>query len=281
MFDKNWFYYTKNISENTYNIDIWLSTNLVVENNEYIIFHKRHFKKLSANELQKNMQILTQSKKIENFQLDETYFKYALTYYQRQKNKAYLKNIGIEEKQIYENLFESFDLKLRFIEYLEVLWNYENIETIQENFKTANIKQALSFLLWLASVYGEWNLVEEKDDVYLWNILIKFPFDWSLWEYQNIIIKLEDILVNNYFYNNISFTKNQDFIINIKDKDLLSIFWEAIAKWKLADFFQTQEPIKPFFDKNIKMLSKQLDQDLRIKLDNFKLTEIKGISLEF
>jgi len=67
------------------------------------------------------MQILTQSKKIENFQLDETYFKYALTYYQRQKNKAYLKNIGIEEKQIYENLFESFDLKLRFIEYLEVL----------------------------------------------------------------------------------------------------------------------------------------------------------------
>jgi len=281
MFDKNWFYYTKNISKNTYNIDIWLSTNLVVENNEYIIFHKRHFKKLSANELQKNMQILTQSKKIENFQLDETYFKYALTYYQRQKNKAYLKNIGIEEKQIYENLFESFDLKLRFIEYLEVLWNYENIETIQENFKTANIKQALSFLLWLASVYGEWNLVEEKDDVYLWNILIKFPFDWSLWEYQNIIIKLEDILVNNYFYNNISFTKNQDFIINIKDKDLLSIFWEAIAKWKLADFFQTQEPIKPFFDKNIKMLSKQLDQDLRIKLDNFKLTEIKGISLEF
>jgi len=281
MFDKNWFYYTKNISKNTYNIDIWLSTNLVVENNEYIIFHKRHFKKLSANELQKNMQILTQSKKIDNFQLDEKFFKYSLIYYQRQKNKAYLKNMWIEEKEIYENLFESFGLKLRFIEYLEVLWNYEDIETIQENFKTANLNQALSFLLWLASVYWEWNLVEEKDDVYLWNILVKFPFDWSLWEYQDIIINLEDILIKNQFYNNITFTKNQDFIINIKDKDLLETFWEAISKWKLADFFQTQEAIKPFFDKNLKILSKQLDQDLRIKLDDFKLTEIKGISLEF
>jgi len=98
-----------------------LSTNLVVENNEYIIFHKRHFKKLSANELQKNMQILTQSKKIDDFQIDETYFKYALTYYQRQKNKAYIKNVRIEEKKVYESLFESFGLKLRFIEYLEVL----------------------------------------------------------------------------------------------------------------------------------------------------------------
>ena len=281
MFDKNWFYYTKNISENTYNIDIWLSTNLVVVNNEYIIFHKRHFKKLSANELQKNMQILTQSKKIDNFQLDEKFFKYSLIYYQRQKNKAYLKNMWIEEKEIYENLFESFGLKLRFIEYLEILWNYEDIETIQENFKTANLNQALSFLLWLASVYWEWNLVEEKDDVYLWNILVKFPFDWSLWEYQDIIINLEDILIKNQFYNNITFTKNQDFIINIKDKDLLEIFWEAISKWKLADFFQTQEPIRPFFNKNLKILSKQLDQDLRIKLDDFKLTEIKGISLEF
>jgi len=281
MFDKNWFYYTKNISENTYNIDIWLSTNLVVVNNEYIIFHKRHFKKLSANELQKNMQILTQSKKIDNFQLDEKFFKYSLIYYQRQKNKAYLKNMWIEEKEIYENLFESFGLKLRFIEYLEILWDYENIENIQENFKNANLNQALSFLLWLASVYWEWNLVEEKDDVYLWNILIKFPFDWSLWEYQDIIINLEDILINNQFYNSITFTKNQDFIINIKDKDLLEIFWEAISKWKLADFFQTQEPIRPFFNKNLKILSKQLDQDLRIKLDNFKLTEIKGISLEF
>jgi len=280
MFDKNWFYYTKNISKDIYNIDTWWSINLVVENNEYIIFHKRHFKKISANNLQDSMQILTKSQTID-FQLDENFFKYALTYYQKSWNKAYIKWANLEKKEIYKSLFASFWLKLRFIEYLEILWDYKNIEIIKEFFKNANIHESLSFLLGLASIYGEWNLIEQDDDVFLWNILIRFPFDWKIAEYQDIILKIEDLLIQNNFYNSLYFTKKQDFIINIKDTNLLNIFWESISKWKLADFFQTQESIKPFFDKNIEKLSRQLEQDLRIKLDKFKLTEIKGIKLNF
>ncbi len=281
MFDKNWFYYKNTTWKDSYNLDIWMSTNLHIENNEYIVFHKRNFKKIQASKLQENMQVITKSKELDNFKLDEKFFKYALTYYQRQEKKAYLKGFRLEEKEIYKNLFKSFNLDLKFIEYLEVIWDYQNIETIQEDFRTVNIEQSLSFLLGLASVYGEWNLVEEDDDVFLWNILVKFPFDNRVWEYHDIIIKLEDILADNHFYNNINFTKKQEFIINIKDKDILSMFWKTISNWKLKDFFETQEPIKPFFDKNIERLSRQLDQDLRIKLDDFKLTEIKGISLEF
>lgn len=281
MFDKNWFYYKKEISKEIYSLDIWMSVNLSLHNNEYIIFHKRNFHKIAWNKLQKGMQLVTKSEEIDNFKLDEQFFKYALTYYQRQEKKAYLKGFSLEEKEVYERLFKSFGLGLRFIEYLEVIWDYESIETIQEKFKIANIEQALSFLLWLASIYGDWNLIEEDNDVFLWNILIKFPFDNRLWEYLSIIINLEDMLADNHYYNNINFTKKQDFIINIKDKDLLSVFWKTISKWKLKDFFEVDESIKPFFDKNKEKLSKQLYQDLRIKLNNFKLTEIKGISLDF
>lgn len=281
MFDKNWFYYTIKNSDNKYKLDIWLSTNLTIKNNEYIIFHKRHFQKILGNELQNSMQILAESKDIDNFQLDENYFRYALTYYQRQKNKAYIKNAKLEEKEVYEDLFNSFWLELRFIEYLEVLGNYEDIDDIKDNFNIANIEQWLSFLLWIATIYWDWNLIEQDDDVFLWNIIIRIPFDWRLADYQDIIIKLEDLLIENHFYNNIHFTKKQDFIINIIDKDILNLFGKEISKWKLSVFFQTQEPIQCFFDENLEKFKKQLDQDLRIKLNNFKLTEIKWISLDF
>lgn len=280
MFDKYWFYLDKQISESLYDLDVWASINLILKNSEYIVFHKRKFKKIPLNQMQNGMHILTKSQDLD-FKLSEKFFVYAMTYYQRNWNKAYLKWFSMDEKDVYQDLFKNFWLELKFIEYLEIYWNYSDIETIAYDIKNASLDEAFSFLLGLASVFWEWNLVEEDADVFLWNILIKLPFDGTIWEYHDIIINLEDILIKNWFYNQVTFSKKQNFIINIKDFDILRIFWKKIKEWKLEEFFQTQEVVKPYFSKTLKKFSDQLDTDLRIKLDKFKLIEVKKVSLSF
>ena len=54
---------------------------------------------------------------------------------------------------------------------------------------------------------------------------------------------------------------------------------EFLASEKVKDFFQIDEPILPIFSKKLPTLAKQLDTDLRVKLDKFKLTEIEGVKL--
>lgn len=280
MFDKNWFYYSKKISEELYKLDFGGSLDLSITQKEYIIFHKRKFKKVSLNQIQNSMQILTKQiwKKAE---FDERFFIHWLTYYQRQSSQAFLKWGSIEEMEVYQKLFNDFNLTLKFREYLEIRGDYSDLEEIDKDFENIDFNKAISFLLAIACVYGEWNLIEKQDDAFLWNILLKFPFDGRLSEYQHIITKLEDIFIKEWIYNNINFTKKQDFIINIKDNDMLKIFWELIFSTKLKDFFEIDEKIETFFDKQIQFLEKQLEQDLRIQETNFKLTEIKSVKLDF
>ena len=50
MFDKYWFYKIWNTNDNKiFQLDLWASYNLKIENNEYLVFHKRKFKKLNIN----------------------------------------------------------------------------------------------------------------------------------------------------------------------------------------------------------------------------------------
>jgi len=278
--DKYWFYFLKETWFQKYKLDIWASIELDLKNNEYIIFHKRRFFKKNTNELQKWMALLTESKEI-NFEFDRNFFIYWLTYYQRNWKDAFIKWWDLDELDLYQDLYKNFWLQLKLRKYLEIHWDYPSIEEIEQEIKYANLNQAISFLLALTTIYWDWNLIEEPDNVYLWNILVKFPFDSSLWEFQNIIFSLEDILIQNKVYNKLTLTKKQDFIWNIYDFDLLKVLWKAILDKSLRDFFQVDEEILPLYSKKIEELSKQLDTDLRVKLDNFKLTEIEGIKIKF
>ena len=199
MFDKYGFYYTENVSKTKYSVDVWLSYFLNMENNKYVVFHKRNFEKVETAKLQKNMAFLTQREKID-FKFDEAFFVYWLTYYQRNLKQAHFKWWDIEQLEIYGSLFEKFWLKLKLRNYLEIHGNYLIIEELSDKLKFADLNQAISFVLALATIYWDWNIVE-TDDVYLSNVLIRFPFDSSLASFQNIILSLEDVLVKNKIYN--------------------------------------------------------------------------------
>jgi len=280
MFDKYGFYYLKELWFKKYILDIGASLNLDLPQNEYVVFHKRRFFKKNTNELQKNMALVTESCNL-SFSFDEQAFKYWLTYYQRNWKNAFIKGWDFDELELYQSLYKSFWLDLKLRKYLEIVWEYENIESILNNTMYFNLSQAISFLLALATIYGDWNLVEDENDVYLSNILIKFPFDSSLSEYQNIILNIEDVLLKNKLYNKLTLTKKQDFIWNIYDRDLLKIMWEAILHPKLKDFYNVDEKVLPLFEKKIENLKWQLNTDLRINLDDFKLVEIEKVQASF
>jgi len=279
MFDKLGFFVQKEIcSKSKYQIDIWTSYNLIANNNEYIIFHKRRFYKITTNKLQKGMALITESKDI-NFNLNEDFLVYWLVYYQRNLKSAHIKWWHIEELELYKDLFKSFWLELKLRKYLEIRWNYPSIETISQFIKHINLDQAISFLLGMSIIYGNWNIIEEQDNIYLWNILIKAPFDSILSEFQQIIFSIEDILIKNKIYNKLTYTKKWYFIWNINDYDLLKIFWQIILHSKLKNIFQLDKKLEVIFSKQLPILSKQLFNDLRINLNNFKLTEIQWINL--
>jgi len=280
MFDKYWFYFTKETWFKKYNLDIWASINLQIPKNEYIIYHKRRFLRKNTNELQKWMALLTENKNID-FNFDETFFKYWLTYYQRNLQTAFIKWWDIEELELFQDLYKNFWLTLKLRKYLQIEWDYPTIEEIQNNIKYANLSQSISFLLALATIYWDWNLIEEENDVFLWSILIKFPFDSSLMEYQDIIFQIEDVLIKNKIYNKLTLSKKQDFIWNIYDKNLLEVMWKAILIDKLKNFYDIDEKILPLFNKKINTLKWQLNTDLRINLDDFKLVEIEWINSIF
>ena len=75
MFDKYGFYYTDHISENKYLLDIGASRLLELENNNYVVFHKRKFQKVPTQKLQAKMSLVTQLANI-NFELDGKFFVY-------------------------------------------------------------------------------------------------------------------------------------------------------------------------------------------------------------
>jgi hypothetical protein len=75
MFDKYGFHYTEHISENKYLLDVGASRLLELENNNYIVFHKRKFQKVPTQKLQAKMSLVTQLANI-NFEFDEKFFVY-------------------------------------------------------------------------------------------------------------------------------------------------------------------------------------------------------------
>lgn len=280
MFDKCWFYFTKQTWLEKYELDIWLSKNLIIQDNEYVVFTKNNFRKVKSWKLQKWMNLLTESKEI-NFSFDKNFFIYWLVYYQRNLNQAIIKSDDIEILEMFENLFKNFWLELKLRKFIEIHWNYPNIEEITNLSKYADLNQAISFLLALAVLNGDWNLIEDKENIFLWNIVIKFPFDWAISEYKELIFNIEDILIENKIYNKIHFTKKNEIIWTIKDFDLLEVFWKAIFEIKeLRNFFQLVNKVKTIFSKDLEILKKQLNTDLRINLDRFKLTEVEKISLK-
>lgn len=280
MFDKNWFYYTENISNKKYNLDLWLTNMITIENNEYVVFHKRRFKTSPTSNLQKWMWLLTKSEDI-SFNFSKEFFIYWLTYYQRNLKDAFIKKWWIEELNLYNWLFKIFWLELKYRDSLEIRWNYIWIEEINKKIEYANLDEAISFLFALAIIYWDWNIIEENNDIFLWNIFIKFPFENSLAEFQNIIFSIEDKLSENWIFNKLNYTKKQEFIWNIIDYDMLKLFWKLILEKEFKVFFQSDEILNPIFKTHKESLSKQLNTDLRINLDNFKLTEIEWISLNF
>ncbi len=281
MFDKYWFYKIWNTDDNKiFQLDLWASYNLKIENNEYLVFHKRKFKKLNINNLQNWMWLVTERQNI-NFNFDKDFFISWLSYYQRNLKNAHIKEGWLDELELYEQLFKDFWLELKYRKYLEIHWNYKDIETIKQEISTANLDQAISLLLALSIIYWDWNIVEEWENIYLWSILIKFPFDNSLVEFQDIIFHIEDILIQNKIYNKLTYTKKQDFMWNIQDVDLLGILWEAILLPWIKSFFQTEEKLEPLFNTKLELLQKQLNNDLRIGLNDFKITEIKWVSIDF
>jgi len=251
---------------------------LEIDNNEYVVFQKKRFYKKNGKELWKNIALVCKKNNDLKFNFDKEFFKYGLSYYQKNTKSAIIKWWSLEQLELFQPLFKSFDLDLKLRENLEIVGDYPNIEEISMLMENANIDQVISFLLALAVVYGEWNLVDEVDDAYLWNILIKFPFDAWLGEYMNLIFSLEDKLLKNGFYNKLTFTKKQHFIFNIYDVDLLKIMWESVLIPWINNFFQINEVLIPFYTKKEKELKKQLDIDLRIDLDSFKLVEIEWVT---
>ena len=280
MFDKYWFYFTEKVNNKKYDVDVGVSFFLVLENNKYVVFHKRNFKKLLTENLQTWMSFVTERLNLD-FEFNEKYFIYGLVYYQRNLKKAIIKTWDLEALEMFSSLFEKFWLKLKLREFLEIEWNYPSLEEMLNEIKFANIHQAISFVLGLATLYWDWNLVEEQDDIYLSNVLIKFPFDWALSEYQELILSIEDVLAKNKIYNSLIYTKKWEFIWNISDVDLLKIMWEFLSFDKVKDFFQIYESISPIYEKKFENLKNQLFNDLRIKLNKFKLTEIKKIQLSY
>jgi len=280
MFDKYWFYFTEKVDNKKYDVDVGLSFFLVLENNKYVVFHKRNFKKLLTENLQTWMSFVTERLNLD-FEFNEKYFIYGLVYYQRNLKKAIIKTWDLEALEMFSSLFEKFWLKLKLREFLEIEWNYPSLEEMLNEIKFANIHQAISFVLGLATLYWDWNLVEEQDNIYLSNVLIKFPFDWALSEYQELILSIEDVLAKNKIYNSLIYTKKWEFIWNISDVDLLKIMWEFLSFDKVKDFFQIYESISPIYEKKFENLKNQLFNDLRIKLNKFKLTEIKKIQLSY
>ena len=277
MFDKYWFYFLKETGFQKYQLDIWASINLELWKKEYVVFHKKRFFRKNTNELGKQMALLTESKDF-NFDFDKVFFIYWLAYYQKNWKDAIIKWWDIDELELYQQLYNDFDLQLKLRKNLQIVWNYKTIEDIKNNAIYMDLNQAISFLLALATIYWNWNIVEENWELLLSNIEIRFPFDWSLVEYQEIIFQIEDILIKNWIYNKLSINKKQEFIWNIYDFDLLIIFAKSIQKVKaLKDFFQVEWEIKTIFEKKLDTLKKQLDTDLRIKLDKFKLTEIEKV----
>ncbi len=279
MIDKNWFYFANWKSDLTYLVDVWTTKFLKIENYNYIVFHKRKFFKKKAQDLQKWMSLLTSTTDFV-YKFDKQYYVYGLTYYQRNLKYAYIKWWNIDFIENYSKLLKKFWLKLKVGKYLEIIWNYDSLEKISYNIKNININQAISFVLALATLYWDWNIVEQ-DDIYISNVVITFPFDSVLSEYQNIIFNVEDVLIKNHFYNSLTYTKKWNFIWNIKDYDLLSIMWTFLVYDEVKDFFQIEQWIKPIFYKKKDSLKKQLVTDLRIEIDNFKFTEIESLQLDF
>lgn len=278
MFDKYWFFKTQDKENNKkFQLDLWTSYNLEIENNEYLIFHKNKFKKRNLNNLQSWMWLITEKQNI-NFSLDKDFFINGLCYYQKNLKTAFVKNWWLDELELYERLFEDFGLKLKYREYLEIHWNYKNIEAIKQEITMISLDQAVSFILALAIVYWDWNIIEEWENVYLWSILIKFPFDKALVEFQDIIFNIEDILTKNKIYNRLTWTKKQEFIWNLQDVDLLQILGEAVLINWIKEFFQIEEKLTPLFNTKFELLQKQLNNDLRIDLEDFKITEVVWVS---
>ncbi len=279
MWDKNDFYYLEKIDDKEYNLDIWASSFLTISNNKYVVFHKRNFKKVEANKLQKWFSLITRIQDID-FVFSEEFFIYGLTYYQRNLKLAHFKWGDLDTLETYSDLFEKFWLKLKLRKYLEIHWDYLPLEELALKIKYADLNQVISFILALATIYWDWNLIEENDNLYLNNVLIKFPFDSSLADFQQMIFDLEDVLINNKLYNSLVYTKKGEFIWNIKDFDLLKIFWNFLIFEKVKDFFQVYDEIKPIYELKLSWLKNQLFTDLRVKLDKFKLTEIEWIQIK-
>ena len=278
MFDKYWFFETQNVENNKkIQLDLWISYNLEIKDNEYLIFHKNKFKKRNLNNLQSWMWLITEKQNI-NFSFDKDFFINGLCYYQKNLKIASIKNWWLDELELYERLYEDFGLKLKYREYLKIHWNYKNIENIKQEITTISLDQAVSFVLALAIVYWDWNIIEEWKNVYLWSILIKFPFDKALVEFQDIIFNIEDILIKNKIYNRLTWTKRQEFIWNLQDVDLLQILGEAVLINWIKEFFQIEEKITPLFNTKFGLLQKQLNNDLRIDLEDFKITEVVWVS---
>jgi len=280
MFNNYWFYKTWEWDKKYFQLDIWASYNLKLQNNKYLIFHKRKFKKKVINQLQKWMWLITERQNI-NFHFDTNFFINWLCYYQRNLKNAFIKNWNINDLDLYNDLYNSFWLNLKYRKYLEIYWNYKSIENIKNEVKQANLNQAISFILALSIIYWNWNIIEEWEKIYLWSILLNFPFDNTLVEFQDIIFKIEDILLQNKIYNKLTYTKKQNFIWNIQDVDLLEILWKAVLLDWIKDFFQLEDKLEPLFNTKIESLQKQLDNDLRITLNNFKITEIEWMSIDF
>lgn len=280
MFDKYGFYYTEEFDKKKYDVDVGLTFFLTLSNNKYVVFHKRNFKKVETGNLQSWMSFVTERVRVD-FKFDEEFFIYGLTYYQKNLKQAIIKSSDLESLETFSPLYEKFWLNLKLRDYLHIDGNYPPFEEILQKVKFANLNQAVSFILALATLYWDWNLVEDYEDVYLSNVLLKFPFDWVLAEYQDLILSLEDILTNNKIYNNLIYTKKWEFIWNITDVDLLKIMWEFLVNDKVKNFFNSEEVILPIFEKKKDTFKKQLFNDLRINLDDFKLTEIKWIKISY
>ena len=75
MYDNYGFYFTDSVDRKKYDADVGLTFYLTLENNKYVIFHKRNFKKLITEDLQPGMSFVTERQNID-FQIDENYFIY-------------------------------------------------------------------------------------------------------------------------------------------------------------------------------------------------------------
>jgi len=172
-----------------------------------------------------------------SFEFVEDAFKNGVVFYQEMFDtdqwsfyKSFIKWQTLSKEQIsyYNELLEDFGLKLQsYKKRVEIVWDFENIEQIQEKLiETNDINYVFSFLLWLSIFYGQ--VQSNNENIIKW-VQINFNFDNMWLRIDEIIENFRKIFRENEILINVS-GEWISFNISSHDWEFEKFIWENLLE---------------------------------------------------